>query len=120
MRPRKPEDAESLGFSDSLWRLTQTCWNEFPSTRPTAQQLLHCLQDISPTWVPPVEYPIPDHLGVGTLDFTPGDDRMASDVLTNNLFVLVVSMLCVLLLPLLERVVLLSCPACITSYLVPS
>ena len=36
------------------------CWNESPSTRPTAQNLLRCLQDVSPAWAPPLEYPIPD------------------------------------------------------------
>ena len=100
VRPRKPDCAECLGFSDALWRLTRACWNESPSTRPTAQQLLRYLQDVSCTWVPPLEYPVPDDLDVETvLDFTCGNEWMASDVLTSNLFVLVVSVLCVLLLP---------------------
>ena len=59
-RPRKPVDARSLGFSDRLWGLVLQCWDESPSARPTAQDLLYCLQDISPAWTPPLVYPIPD------------------------------------------------------------
>ena len=103
VRPRKPDDAESLGFSDALWRLTRACWSESPSARPTAQQLLRYLQGAYLTWVPPLEYPIPDSdLDMETvLDFTHDDGRMVSDALKNNLFVLVVSVLCVLLLPII-------------------
>ena len=57
-RPSKPPHAESLGFSDTLWALTQSCWSETTSTRPTARQLLDCLSLASPTWVPPAVYPV--------------------------------------------------------------
>jgi len=65
-RPRKPVNAKSLGFSDRLWRLVVQCWDESPSVRPTAKDLLRCLQDISPTWVPPLQYPIPEDSDEGT------------------------------------------------------
>jgi len=42
--PEKPVDAESLGFSDTLWELVQSCWSE--SSRPTAQQLLDRLSSL--------------------------------------------------------------------------
>ena len=97
-RPRKPENAESLGFSVALWWLVRMCWSESPSARPTAQELLRCLQDASPTWVPPPEYPIHDG-GVG-FDATFDDERgPVAGVLTGNLFVLMVGVLCILLLP---------------------
>lgn len=91
-RPRRPDNAESLGFSDTLWRLTQMCWSESPSARPAAQRLLRCLQDASHTWVPPLEYPIRNSFDEGAgLDFT--------SLLRAS--VLVVSVLSVLLLPLI-------------------
>ena len=57
-RPEEPPEAESLGFSDTLWELVQSCWSESSSTRPTAQQLFDCLSPASLTWVPPRVYPI--------------------------------------------------------------
>ena len=56
-RPGKPDEAKSLGFSDSLWELVQSCWSEESSDRPTAQRLLDHLSDVSNTWVPPKVYP---------------------------------------------------------------
>ena len=56
-RPEKPPDAGSLGFSDTLWGLVQSCWGEKSSTRPTARELLDHLSIISPTWRPPTVYP---------------------------------------------------------------
>jgi hypothetical protein len=68
------------------------CWSRSASVRPTAQQLLHNLQGASHTWVPPLEYPIPDS--------TSGDGRSReAGALASSLFVLTVSMLWILLLP---------------------
>jgi len=52
-RPGKPLNALSLGFTDALWELLQSCWNESVAVRPTAQQLLDYLRPASHTWVPP-------------------------------------------------------------------
>ena len=57
-RPERPLDAESLGFSDTLWGLVQLCWSESSSDRPSAVQLLDHLSTISPAWVPPLVYPV--------------------------------------------------------------
>ena len=57
-RPEKPREAESLGFSQALWGLVQSCWSESSSARPTAQQLFDYLSPASLTWVPPLEYPV--------------------------------------------------------------
>ena len=57
-RPPRPSLAESLGFSDTLWGLTQSCWSETTSTRPTALQLFDCISLASPTWAPPEVYPV--------------------------------------------------------------
>ena len=75
-RPRRPENAGSLGFSDALWWLVWDCWSESPSVRPTARQLLLHLEYASRTWIPPLEYPIPkDLFGEAEIDFTFGDER---------------------------------------------
>jgi len=60
VRPEKPQDAKSLGFSDSLWELVQLCWSKESSDRPTAQRLLCRLSDFSSAWVAPVVYPVPE------------------------------------------------------------
>ena len=56
-RPRKPLDAESLGFSETLWDLVRLCWSETSSTRPTAQRLLDYFSSASLSWAPPLVYP---------------------------------------------------------------
>lgn len=56
-RPRKPLDAETLGFSRTLWKFVQSCWSESSLTRPTAQQLSDFLFSASLTWVPSPVYP---------------------------------------------------------------
>ena len=56
-RPRKPLDAGSLGFSETLWNLVRLCWSETSSTRPTAQSLLDYISPVSHSWTPPLVYP---------------------------------------------------------------
>lgn len=101
-RPSKPDNAESLGFSNTLWWWTRLCWSESPSARPTARQLFCYLQGASRTWVPPLEYPIPDVLSGGAgADLTFGDEQsVMTSALKSRLFALMIGMLCVLLLPL--------------------
>ena len=43
----------SLGFTDALWGLLQSCWDESAAARPTAQQLFDYLSRVSDAWVPP-------------------------------------------------------------------
>lgn len=50
---KKPDAAESLGFSEELWELLGLCWSESSSVRPTAERLLGQLSRASLTWVPP-------------------------------------------------------------------
>ncbi|KAF9790534.1 kinase-like domain-containing protein, partial [Thelephora terrestris] len=56
-RPEKPREAESLGFSDTIWGLVQSCWSKDIAARPTARELLDHLSIASPTWRPPTVYP---------------------------------------------------------------
>ena len=58
-RPEKPREAESLGFSHTLWGLVQSCWSESSSARPTAQQLFDYLSPAaSLPWAPSPDYPV--------------------------------------------------------------
>ena len=78
-RPEQPLNAKSLGFSDALWGLVQSYWNESSSTRPNAQLLLDHLSTAALTWVPPPVYPSvwidtdsdsSDSLGITPANFT--------------------------------------------------
>jgi len=99
----KPDNPETLGFSDTLWGLMEMCWSESPSSRPTAQELLRYLQDASHAWAPwsTLQYPVPDDHDWGTgLGFTSSDERnRVLGAVASGLCVLIVSVLCVLLLP---------------------
>ena len=97
-RPRKPLNAESLGFSDRLWRLVVRCWDESPSVRPSAKVLLRCLRDAPPARVPPPEYPISDdpYKEASPPDILSRGERVtATGALTSVFFALLVAMLCV-------------------------
>jgi serine/threonine protein kinase len=67
-RPEKPPQAESLGFSDTIWELLQSCWSEDISARPTARVLLDHLSIASPTWLPPTVYPAMVDDAISTAD----------------------------------------------------
>ena len=69
-RPKKPLKAECLGFSDALWELTQLCWSESTSNRPTAQELLDHFFPASHDWNPPSVYPT---IAIDTLSITDSD-----------------------------------------------
>jgi hypothetical protein len=57
-RPEKPLQAESLGFSDTVWELVQLCWSELSWTRPTAVRLFDDLSAATRTWHASSAYPI--------------------------------------------------------------
>ena len=95
--PKKPLNAGSLGISDRLWRLLVQCWDESPSIRPTAQDLLRHLRDAPPAWASPLEYPIaddPDEVA-GPDSISRGERVMTTDALKGGFFALLVAVLCV-------------------------
>ena len=49
-RPRKPEDAASLGFTDKLWKIVERCWLADKSARPTLPAVLFCLREAALSW----------------------------------------------------------------------
>ena len=50
VRPRKPEEAKRLGFSDELWQTVELCWLEDRTTRPGVEKILPCLNDAAAFW----------------------------------------------------------------------
>ena len=45
IRPKKPEGAKRLGFSDEIWKMVELCWLEDRSARPGVEDVLLCLND---------------------------------------------------------------------------
>ena len=50
VRPRKPEAAEQLGFSEKLWEIVEQCWLEDRNARPGVEGILSCLNDAVAFW----------------------------------------------------------------------
>jgi len=49
-RPDKPGDAPTIGFSDSLWRFTQRCWDGQINLRPKAGEVAMQLGEAAAEW----------------------------------------------------------------------
>ena len=50
VRPRKPEEAACLGFSDDLWKIVEKSWLEDHNARPSVEDILSCLNDAAVVW----------------------------------------------------------------------
>jgi len=49
-RPKKPEDAKLLGFSDELWETVELSWLEDPTARPGVGKILSGLTNATAFW----------------------------------------------------------------------
>lgn len=49
-RPRKPDAAGSLGFTDELWKTIQQCWLVDPNARPDVKTILSQLNHATWSW----------------------------------------------------------------------
>ena len=49
-RPKKPDEAESLGFTNELWKTVQQCWLADASTRPDVRSILSHLNHATWSW----------------------------------------------------------------------
>ena len=49
-RPKKPDAAESLGFTNELWKTTQRCWLADASARPDVRTILSHLNHATWSW----------------------------------------------------------------------
>jgi hypothetical protein len=50
VRPKKPEGAKRLGFTDKLWRTVELCWLEDRNARPGVEEILSYLKDATEFW----------------------------------------------------------------------
>jgi len=50
MRPAKPENASAIGLSDSLWDLTQRCWDGEVELRPKVGEVMAHLGEAAAGW----------------------------------------------------------------------
>ena len=50
VRPGKPVDAETIGISDSLWKLIQKCWDGEKTRRPQIQEVVAGIGDAADNW----------------------------------------------------------------------
>ena len=49
-RPKKPEAAENLGFTNGLWEILQRCWLTDVSSRPNVRTILPHLNHAAWSW----------------------------------------------------------------------
>jgi hypothetical protein len=50
VRPKKPEEAKRLGFSNELWGAVELCWLEDRDARPVVEVILSSLNDATAFW----------------------------------------------------------------------
>jgi hypothetical protein len=50
VRPKKPEGAKHLGFSNELWMMVEQCWLEDRNARPSAEEILSSLNEATTFW----------------------------------------------------------------------
>ena len=51
-RPKRPQGAEAVWFTDDLWGMLEQCWSPQPKARPTAEAILEHLERGSTAWKP--------------------------------------------------------------------
>ena len=51
-RPERPQGVGGLWFTDVIWNTLERCWNSMPDDRPSAEEVLRCLEKASMTWSP--------------------------------------------------------------------
>jgi hypothetical protein len=50
LRPRKPENAAAIGFSDSLWYFVERCWHGNMKPRPKVAEVVSQLDRVARNW----------------------------------------------------------------------
>jgi len=50
VRPKKPEEAKQLGFSNELWETVELCWLEDRDSRPDVGGILSSLNEAAVLW----------------------------------------------------------------------
>ena len=52
-RPGRPQGQEGWLFTDDVWELLEGCWAEQSSERPSIENVLQHLEEVSRSWTPP-------------------------------------------------------------------
>jgi len=50
VRPDKPDNASAIGLSDSLWEITQRCWDGKMASRPKVGEVVTHLMEAATSW----------------------------------------------------------------------
>lgn len=50
LRPKKPHGADSLGFTDGLWRIVECSWMVDTDARPDVKAVIYHLSLAASTW----------------------------------------------------------------------
>ena len=45
-RPARPQEAQTLGLTDSVWDMTVRCWHKDPAQRPTMAEVIELLREL--------------------------------------------------------------------------
>ena len=45
-RPARPQEAQELGLTDSMWDMTVRCWHQDPAQRPTMTEVVELLREL--------------------------------------------------------------------------
>jgi len=54
-RPKKPAFNITRGYTEELWVMTTSCWDEDPTKRPTVDTVLDTLRRAAERWEPKLE-----------------------------------------------------------------
>jgi len=46
-RPARPQEAQELGLTDSVWDMALRCWRQDPADRPTVTEVVRLLREWS-------------------------------------------------------------------------
>jgi len=76
VRPNKPENASTIGFSDSLWSLARRCWDHKIELRPKAAEVVSQLERAVTDW-DGVMLPCAQAEGVASTSLGPASDSAA-------------------------------------------
>jgi len=72
LRPKKPANAEQIGFGDGTWELVEECWIEESTKRPTIDRVLTHLARVAAS--SKIVGPTPDEGGGSAAEFVLSDD----------------------------------------------
>ena len=52
-RPTRPQGADGMWFTDTIWSILEHCWRPGPGDRPKIKDVLNRLVEVSGSWTPP-------------------------------------------------------------------